>query len=269
MKRYVIALAFSLMGCSERFSASEFSLLDASQNSDLIYRNDPEKLNSDQQADRPEFLDPYAGEKWAEEGKKAPPKKPYQLETFHGDGLAFTAENVPLKKVREFDNDALFTEILRCYPAESLFDGELKLQTTASPIKSRDKEYDNYYAKVVWEMPLYSSAEITRRLDREQQRRQATADILGNFSEALARKNQALRQVSLYRELEKRSQDRVALGLTGTEEQIGFLEKTADAHSQLLKAKADVMKFRLQLVSLCTDQKAPKLNQFLKQISED
>ena len=269
MKRRVFVLVAFLTACSERFTTSNFDYLSEYQNLDLIYKNDPENLNTDQQADRPEFLDPYRGEKWADESKPAPKPKPYRLDTFHGDNAAFTAENVPLKKVREIDNDTLFTEILNCYPAESLFDGELKLQTTASPIKSRDKDYDNYYAKVVLEMPLYSSAEITRRLDRENQRRQATAEILGNFSEALARKNQALRMVSLYRELEKRSQERVAQGLAMTDEQIEFLEKTADAHSHLLKAKADVMKYRLQLVSLCTDQKAPILNAFLKRIAED
>lgn len=269
MKRRAFVLVLCLTACSERFTASNFGFLSEYQNLDLVYKNDPENLNAEQQADQPEFLDPYSGEKWADETKTAPKSKPFQLDTFHGDNIAFTADNIPLNKVREIDNDTLFSEVLKCYPAESLFDGDLKFQATASPIKSRDKDYDNYYAKIVLEMPLYSSAEVTRRLDRENQRRQTVADILGNFSEALARKNQALRMVSLYRTLEKRSQQRVLQGLTGTEEQIGFLEKTADAHSQLLKAKSDVMKYRLQLVSLCTDQKAPKLNQFLKRIAED
>jgi hypothetical protein len=269
MKRYVIALVISLTACSERSTGSNFGFLDDYRNLDLVYKNDPENLNTDQQTDTPEHLDPYSGEKWADDSKAPPKRKPFKLDTFHGDGNAFNAGNVPLNKVREIDNDVLFSEILKCYPAETLFDGELKFQATASPIKSRDRDYDNYYAKVVWEMPLYSSAEVTRRLDRENQRRQTTAQILGNFSEALARKNQALRLVSLYRSLEKRAQERVLQGLTGTEEQIGYLEKTADAHSQLLRAKADVMQYRLQLVSLCTDQKAPKLNEFLKKISGD
>lgn len=269
MKSYVFILVVGLSACSGRFEASSWSYLKDYENLDLVYNNDPENLNVKTQADTPELLDPYSGKEWGDPSKERPKQAPFELETFHGDDTAFNAENVPLKKVKEIDNDTLFTEILKCYPAESLFDGELKFVSTASPIKSNDADYDNYYAKVVWEMPLYSSAETSRRLDRENQRRQATATILGNFSEALARKNQALRLVSLYRSLEKRSQERVAQGLAETTEQIGFLEKTADAHSQLLKAKADVMKFRLQLVSLCTDQKAPKLNNFLKRISGD
>lgn len=266
MKRLMFVWITLLTACSVRFEASEFSILDDQHNWDLIYKNDPEQFNSAQQADKPEYLDPYHGEKWADESKAQPKKTPYKLDTFHGDNLSFQAEK---KKVKEIDNDTLFIEVLNCYPAETLFDGDLKFQATASPIKSRDRDYDNYYAKVVLEMPLYSSAEVTRRLDREHQRRQTTADILGKFSEAIARKNQALRMVSLYRELEKRAQDRVAQGLAETSEQIGFLEKTATAHSQLLEAKANVMKFRLQLVSLCTAQKAPKLNLLLKRISED
>lgn len=266
MKRWGLLCLLGLAACNRGFSVPDSDYLSNYEDKNLIYKNDPEKLNATQ-ADNPDLLNPYKNTEWADESKPAPAAKPYGLETFHGDQTAFNAETVPLGKVKEIDNDTLFSEIIRCYPAESLFDGELKLQTTASPIKSKDKDYDNYYAKIVWEMPLYSSAETSRRLDRENQRRQTTADILGNFSEALARKNQALRMVSLYRSLEKRSQDRVKRGLAETAEQIGFLEKTADAHSQLLKASADVMKFRLQLVSLCSSEKAPKLNRFLRKIA--
>lgn len=267
MKRYVIALLISLTGCSERFRASEFGYLEEYINLDLTYKNDPENINTTQ-ADDPKLLNPYGSdERWADETLPRPERKPFELETFHGDKTAFNADTVPLRKTGEIDNDRLFSEILKCYPAESLFDGELKFQATASPIKSRDKDYDNYYAKVVWEMPLYSSSEVTRRLDRENQRRLQTATILANFSEAIARKNQYERMVSLYRNLEKRSQERVKLGLADADEQIGFLEKTANAHTLLLKARSDLTEHRLKLVSLCTDQKAPKLNNLLKKIA--
>lgn len=269
MKRYILILALCLNACSERFMASERSYLREYQGVDVKFKNEPENLNATQ-ADDPVLLDPYSSPpNWADEQLPPPNKSPFELETFHGDKTSFNSEPVPLKKVAEINNDKLFAEILKCYPTESLFDGELKFQATASPIKSNDREYDNYYAKIVWEMPLYSSSEVSRRVDRENQRRVQTADILANFSESLARKNQALRLVSLYRNLEKRSQARVQKGLVEASEQIGFLEKTAHAHTELLKAKSDVLKYRLQLVSLCTDQKAPKLNELLIKIAGD
>lgn len=267
MKRYGLVLFLGLSGCAD----GSFNYLSEYENLDLTYQNDPEKVNKTQ-ADTPENLTAYGsnanGSQWGDPTKNPPKTEPFKLETFHGDQTAFNAENVPLRKVKKIDNETLFTEILKCYPSESLFDGSLKLQTTASPIKSRDPDYDNYYAKIVWEMPLYSSEEVTNRLHRENQRRLNTAELLTGFSESIARRNQQLRMVSLYRNLEKRSQKRVLQGLAMAEEQIGYLEKTAQAHTALLRAESDILKFRLQLVSLCTDQKAPKLNALLKKISE-
>lgn len=266
MKGYGLVLVLLLTACKERFDAFN---LGNYKDQDLIYKNDPELINNPQ-SDNRILLNPYGEtEKWAVVPQNSPSKSPFRLETFHGDDLHFQAENLPLKKTKEIDNDTLFTQIVHCYPAESLFDGELKLTTTASPIKSRDPAYDNYYAKIVLEMPLYSSAEVTRRVDRENQRRIQTAELLANFSDSLARRNQALRMVSLYRTLEKRAQLRIKQGLAMTDEQISFLEKTSMAHADLLKAQSDLLKFRLQLVSLCSDQKAPVLNEVLKRLSAD
>lgn len=265
MRKNIIIPALFLLGCNNPFAG----YLEDYNNLDLTYENEAEAVNAN--ADYPENLTAYESNgyaRWAEEARVASNSgKPFKLDTFHGDERHFERENIPLEKVGKINNEKLFSEILKCYPSESLFNSELKIQTTASPIRSNDPDYDNYYAKVVWEMPLYSSSETTQRMHRETQRRTTTAEILSGFSEAIARRNQQLRLVSLYRNLEKRSQIRVSQGLADATEQIGYLEKTSQAHTALLKAESDILKYRLQLVSLCADSKAPKLNRLLKKIS--
>ncbi|HHF6888726.1 hypothetical protein MY776_09240 [Haemophilus influenzae] len=264
MKRYILVLTLALTACSGAFS----DYLHEYKNLDLSYKNESDRVTKPQ-ADSRENLSPF-GEKhdWQADGKP-PQTKPFELETFHGDNSSFRAKNQPLVKTKEINNDELLTQILKCYPERSLFNGELKLKTSKA-INRRDRynnENDNYYSAIVFEMPLYSASETTRKLDRERQRRTETAEILANFSKSVAERNQAERMVSLYRTLEKRSRERVKLGIIEADEQISFLEKTAQAHTKLITTNSNIVKYRLQLVSLCEDSKAPVLNDFLKRIS--
>ena len=123
------------------------------------------------------------------------------------------------------------------------------------------------YIGIVARMPLYSSSEQNRTREREYLRRTATSELIGRFLSAIAIRNHALREITLYRALESRSQVRVQKGIVSTDEQVGYLEKLLTAHKTLTQAEADITASRLAISGQCSDDKRDLLNGWLKRMS--
>lgn len=222
-------------------------------------------------ADTVQSLSPWEGQI-----KSQPPEvKPFVPPTLHGDNVGYNAARLQLDKAPRINSEAIFDRIMKCYPARSMFGGlEVKAtgRVTSSQVTSTlddgSEISSNNYVGIVATMPLYSETELTRRIDREAGRRSDTATAIASFSEAIARRNQQLRLVSMYRALEARSAKRVATGVISATEQIGYLEKVSTAHTALIKAESDILEARLKLVSRCRDSVAPTLNEWLKDVSK-
>jgi hypothetical protein len=67
------------------------------------------------------------------------------------------------------------------------------------------------------------------------------------------------------RSLERRSQERVKLGLTETAEQVTYLEKVATVEGALLKQRGDLQKARLELIGHCATSQADDLDRHIMQ----
>jgi len=88
------------------------------------------------------------------------------------------------------------------------------------------------------------------------------------FLLGLSGRRRAQRELGLYASLEARSQQRVGLGLTEAAEQIGYLEKVAQAQAKLDDANASIEGARLALVGQCRDEVANEVNDYLKEITQ-
>ena len=118
---------------------------------------------------------------------------------------------------------------------------------------------------VVARIPLYSAMELDREREREYQRRTKLADSVGAFVALLAERQKHLRQLELMRALERRSQERVKLGVTETAEQVTYLEKVATVEGALLKQRGDLQKARLELIGHCAPTQADDLDRHIMQ----
>ena len=123
------------------------------------------------------------------------------------------------------------------------------------------------YIGIVASMPLFSASEMNRQREREYVRRTATSELIGRFLTAIAVRNHAQRETTLYRALEARSQVRVKKGVVGTDEQVAYMEKLMAAHKTLIQAEADITATRLAIAGQCSDDKRPVLNNWLKRVS--
>lgn len=81
-------------------------------------------------------------------------------------------------------------------------------------------------------------------------------------------RRRAQRELGLYTSLEARAQKRVAMGLMEASEQIGYLEKVAQAQAALDAATAHIEGARLALVGQCRDEVAEEVNRYLKEVTQ-
>jgi hypothetical protein len=106
------------------------------------------------------------------------------------------------------------------------------------------------YVGVVARIPLYSALEIDREREREFQRRKAVAGAVGALTQTLAERAVVARKLSLFRALEKRAQERVAIGVAETGEQVQHLKEVAELEGRLNEARAKVVEARMTFVGL-------------------
>lgn len=216
------------------------------------------------------------------------PKKPaYEVPTYDGKKDATKEQPKeeltlsPAPNARE-----LFQMVLECWPAKSFFRGELNLetritqravdsvntaQTTFDPVSGQyvtQTGTGDKFVGLVFRIPLFSATELDREREREANRRAIVAKTVGEFVEALAEYEMTMRQLRLMKALEKRAQERVKLGVTDTTEQVGYLEKVATLDSKLYSHKAALIKTRVVLGGMCSDDKGWIIDEYLKRFKD-
>lgn len=205
--------------------------------------------------------------------KQAPPDlkiPPYQIPTFSGKPNDFKKIAPAMQPAMEVDSDLLFRAVVTCFPERVPWGLELDAvggarytdqQNTISTFDTSG--LSRYYVGVVAKMPLYSAEELNRQRQSEYTRRGEVAKNIEALLSALATQRRAKRQLGLFTSLEARAQERVALGLVGAEEQVGYLEKVIEAQSKLDDAEAGLDGARLALIGQCRDEAADRVNNYI------
>ena len=173
----------------------------------------------------------------------------------------------------KIDPDAIYQAALNCYPEVSTFKMDVDL---VAGYRRVNDQYDNsmwpdlseHYIGIVGKLPLISATEDSRDRDREYRRRALTAKAVAGFAKALANRNLAYREMGLYLALEARAVVRVEKGIAPVDEQILLMEKVAATQRNISQYSAETVQHRLAIVAMCDEIKAPRLNQYLKNIAQ-
>lgn len=199
-----------------------------------------------------------------------PPTRPHELPTYSGDRETFHAPEKPPKPGDIPDALGLYNRALACWPVPSFFRAEVNLE---GRVRSDRNSYiddtgnvrggDRYGVGIVARIPLYSAMELDREREREYIRRTKLADAVGAFIAILAERQKHVRELQLMRALERRSQERVKVGVTETAEQVGYLEKVAALEGTLLQQRGLLEKSRLELIGHCSPSQADQLDDFI------
>lgn len=230
------------------------------------------------------------------ETKEPPPKKneielkkppPYQLPTYDGKQNASKEppkgeyQLSPVPNAKE-----LFDMVVACWPERSWMRAELTAEsritrrvsdnsTTSST--SYDPVAGQYvtsgagsdrYVGVVFRIPLFSAIELDKEREREMVRRNRIADGVGDYVTALAEYQMVERELKLMQSLERRAQERVAAGVTETNEQVKYLERVAQLDRSIVGQKARLIKSRMSLQGMCSENKAWVIDEYLKRFRD-
>ena len=214
-------------------------------------------------------------------------KPPYILPLFDGKEKPSKTPPVgeyklaPLPNARE-----LFDMVVSCWPEKSWFRGELSAESritkrvsdsSASNSTSFDPISGQYTTNVgageksiglVFRIPLWSAMELDREREKEIQRRGKIADSVGNFIDALATWQMDERELVLMKSLERRSQERVGLGIAETAEQVKYLEKVASVDRSMLGSRAKLITARVNLQGMCDERKSWVIDEYLKRFKD-
>lgn len=191
-----------------------------------------------------------------------PPAPPFALPLLDGEARTHAPPPGRLERGALPDPRALFDLAMGCYPARSLFRAEIALEGRAARRQAGTDALNPAevaagsgasYVGVVARIPLYSSLEIDREREREFQRRKAVAGAVGALTQALAERAVVARKLSLFRALEKRAQERVAIGVAETGEQVQYLKDVAELEGRLNETRAKVVEARMSFIGLCAD----------------
>lgn len=206
---------------------------------------------------------------------KPPAVLPYQFPTYDGQGGDFRAQVPELAPFPDIDTEAVFQVVVNCFPERVPWGFEVKAvagarYTENNTVSTFDTAgLSKYYAGVVAEIPLFSASEINTERRAEYQRRTQLADNIASFIKGLAAMRRAWREIGLYNGATLRSQERVKEGIAPTTEQVGYVEKVAEAYSKLDDAKAAVEAARLSLYGQCRNEVADEVNNYLVAVVTD
>ena len=208
-------------------------------------------------------------ELWAEDEAD---KKPFELPTYSGNKTSIHPPEKPAKPSPIPDSRDLYQRALDCWPAPSYMRAEIGLEGN---LRSDQSNYLDGTGNVratgraavglVARLPLYSALELDKEREREFIRRTKLADAVGVFITALAERMKARRQLDLIRSLERRSQERVKIGVAETAEQVKYLEQVASLEGDLMKIGGQLEKSRLELIGHCTAHAGDVLDRHLVQ----
>lgn len=116
-------------------------------------------------------------------------------------------------------------------------------------------------------MVLRSPAPWPARLDKERnrelERHGRVADAVGELVSAFADRVMNTRQLALAQALETRAQERVALGVAETLEQVHYLEQVAALESKIQTLQAAEIKAKLHIVGMCDERKMARIDAYL------
>lgn len=202
-----------------------------------------------------------------------PPKPPFELPLFDGQQRDHQPPSKRPDAPEQPDPRLLFDMAVACWPAPSLFRLELSAQGGTKKRKADTQSNifnpntgvfetqasgnaAEHFVGLVASMPLYSANDIDRERVREAQRREVIARAVGNLGEAIGQMEVTIHQVKLYRAVERRSQERVALGVADTSEQLGVIQKLAELEGSMYRYRAQISTARLLLVGMCAEDRA-------------
>lgn len=202
---------------------------------------------------------------------------PFRLPLLDGESRTHAPPQGKLERAAQPDPRALFDLAMGCYPARSLFRAEIALEGRAArrqagadalnPAEAAAGSGASYVG-VVARIPLYSALEIDREREREFQRRKAVASAVGALTQTLAERAVLARKLSLFRALEKRAQERVAIGVAETGEQVQYLKEVAELEGRLNEARAKVVEARMTFVGLCAEgAPADRVDAYIRQFT--
>lgn len=200
----------------------------------------------------------------AETDDKAP--TPHKLPVFDGQPRSHLITASPLKIDPGPDADELFARVMACYPARSLFRAELHAEARTGKIGGGldGSGANGPGAGVVLRVPLWSALELDRERERESSRRQKVAASVGAFVGALVEWRLSGRELELLRSIEKRAQERVAMGVAETAEQLKALERVAALERERVQHLAKITQARLEMVGLCSAELADGVNTYMR-----
>lgn len=192
-----------------------------------------------------------------------PPRLPLIIGDLDADPITDMPAALPSLKldINTRRADVLTNAVINCYPNKSSWGVEVSAEARAT---KRQKDYqgettlissqDQSGISIVAKIPLFSAVELDRERQREYQRRQDVAAAVAKFFGAMADIKVAKRERQLMSALEARSARRVQIGVTATDEQVGYLEKNVKAINNISKAEADILEARLKLISMCAPE---------------
>lgn len=193
-----------------------------------------------------------------------------------------------MKQAKLPDPRALFDMAVACWPAPSYLRAELNLEGRANArngnraagttqTTSIDPQTggitqsiagNENFVGLVAKIPLYSAMELDKERDREANRRAKVAEAVGLLAASIAEWELNQRELSLNRALEKRSQERIALGVAETSEQVSLLRAVAQLEGKSFQVRAHIIKARLTLVGLCQDgPRADAVDNYLREFT--
>lgn len=200
------------------------------------------------------------------------PRRQFELPTYSGEKPSFFAPEKPPAAPQAPDARDLYERVLACWPAASYMRAEVSLEGRARTEQNSYLDETGTVRSggrasvgVVARVPLYSAAEMDREREREYLRRVKVADSVGLFVSVLAERQKNRRELELMRALERRSQERVKIGVAETAEQVRYLEKVAGLEGELLKQRGQIEKARLELIGHCSAATADRIDQHLRQ----
>jgi hypothetical protein len=216
----------------------------------------------------------------AQDGAKAP-VTPYVLPLFDGKpGGDFTPPVGELQAAASPNAPELFALVQSCWPEKNWFRGELaaearvnhRISDSTTSVTTYDPAQGQYvtssgaavqYAGLTLRIPLWSANELDREREREIGRRGLIATAVGDYIKALADIQMSARELALMRSLERRSQQRVGLGVTDTSEQVKYLERVAALDRGMVGQRASLLKSHLVLSAMCEERKAATVDAYL------
>lgn len=172
------------------------------------------------------------------------------------------------------DYRKLYDMVLSCWPADSWFRGEVYAEgRLSSRTNTTSSSYDattgtlaqrgDKYVALVARIPIASAMELDKERGREADRRGKVATAVGELVGAFSERVLNARQLSLTRALEKRSQERVRVGVAETSEQVKYLEQVAMLESKIELLKAAEIKARLQIIGMCDSRKMSVIDDYV------